>query len=265
VPRDDRSAATGRFAELLARPEADVPLDEAAVLIAAVAQPGLDVDAQLRRLDDLAGACPEASLAGLRRYLFADLGFTGNRQEYGDPRNSFLDQVLDRRLGIPISLSVVTVEVGRRLGVPLVGVGMPGHFLVGAADEPGTYVDPFNGGQVLDPDGCESVFRSLGATGPFWPSYLEPTGARAILARMLANLQNLFVPSDLPAATWVLELRLAIPGMSREERRDAARALGGLGRSTAAASELDRVADLFDDDEAAALRAEAVAFRARAN
>lgn len=255
---------SSRFAELVARPEGDIPLDEAALLIAATAQPGLDVDAQLTRLDDLAAGCPQPTVSGLRRHLFDDLGFTGNRDEYGDPRNSFLDQVLERRRGIPISLSVVTVEVARRLGVPLVGVGMPGHFLVGVVDEPGTYLDPFGGGRTLDASGCEALFRQLGGTGPFFPGYLAPAGPLAILARMLANLQNLFVPRDLAAAAWVLELRLALPG-SREQRRDLARALGGLGRFMAGAAALDRVADLFPEEEADALHAEAIALRARSN
>lgn len=257
--------APDRFADVVSRPEAEIPLDEAALLIAATAQSGLDVDAQLARLDALAAGCPEPTLAGLRRHLFEDLGFAGNREEYGDPRNSFLDQVLDRRKGIPISLSVVTVEVGRRLGVPLVGVGMPGHFLVGVVDDPGTFLDPFGGGEVLDEAGCETLFRNLGGTGPFFPGYLAPVGPRVILTRMLANLQNLFVPGDLAAAAWVLELRLAIPGSSKEERRDLARALGGLGRFTSGAAELERVAGLFPDDEAKALHDEAVALRARSN
>lgn len=257
--------ALQRFAELVSRPEGDVPLDEAALQIAAAAQPGLDVTAQLARLDALAEACPEATVAGLRRHLFDHLGFTGNRDEYGDPRNSFLDQVLDRKVGIPISLSVLTVEVGRRLGLSLVGVGMPGHFLVGVTADPGTFLDPFGGGRVLDPTGCEAVFRHLGGTGTFPPSYLDPVGPRAILTRMLANLQHLYVPSDLARCATVLDLRLAIPGASREERRHLARALGGLGRFTTAAAELDRVAPLFPPAEATALHAEAVALRSRAN
>lgn len=254
-----------RFAELVAGPEPEIPLDEAALLIAAVAQAGLDVPAQLARLDRLAAACPDDTLDGLRRHLFEQLGFAGNRDEYGDPRNSYLDQVIDRRLGIPISLSVLTVEVGRRLGLTLHGVGLPGHFLVGAGGEPAVYLDPFNGGRIFDAVGCERIFRDLGGTGPWQDAYLAPTGPRAILTRMLANLQRAFLPAQLRSAVWVMELRLAIPGGSVEERRDLARALGALGMVTTAAAELDRLAASLPDDESAGLRAEANILRARAN
>jgi regulator of sirC expression with transglutaminase-like and TPR domain len=173
--------------------------------------------------------------------------------------------VLTRRVGIPISLSVVTIEIGRRVGVSLVGVGMPGHFLVRHQGDPPVFLDPFGGGQQLDEAGCESIFRRIGGAGPFLPQFLDPVGPRAILNRMLANLQSLFLPADLRAAAWVLEFRLAIPGLSLGERRDLARALGSLGHFTAAGVELERLAESLPPDDAARLRAEATALRARAN
>ena len=121
---------TARFTELVQTPEAEWALDEASFLIATHARPDLDLPAQLARLDELAAQAGEPTLDGLRRLLFRDLGFSGNEVDYYDPRNSFLDEVLDRRTGIPITLAVVMLEVGRRLGVPLAGVSMPGHFLV---------------------------------------------------------------------------------------------------------------------------------------
>src|SRR5256885_16075663 len=121
---------TGRFAELVNGLEAALPLDEAGLLIAAHAKPELDVGEQLARFDALADRVGEPTLDGLRRLLFRDLGFAGNEDDYFDPRNSYLDDVLERRTGIPISLAVVMMEVGRRVGVPLSGVSMPGHFLV---------------------------------------------------------------------------------------------------------------------------------------
>lgn len=257
-------AAGARFAELVARPEDEIPLDEAALLIAAHARPELDVATELRRLDELAGGCKEPTLDGLARYLFDDLGFRGNTEHYQDPDNSYLDQVLGRRLGIPITLSVLTIEVGRRVAVELDGVGMPGHFLVRYRADPTLFLDPFAGGRRLDAAGCRAIFAELG--GSAWDeSYLAPVGPRAILTRMLVNLQNLFLPADLRSAAWVLELRLGIPGLAVPERLMLARALGSMGRFGPAAAELDRVAAELPAEEAATVAAEAKGLRARAN
>jgi regulator of sirC expression with transglutaminase-like and TPR domain len=244
--------ATARFVELVSGPEDRIPLDEGALLIAAHAYPHLDVAAQLRRLDALAEECPRPTLEGLCEYLFADAGFAGNAAEYHDPRNSYLNDVLDRRLGIPISLSVLTIEIGRRLGLPLAGVGMPGHFLVRHRGDPPVLLDPFGGGRHLTEAEAEDLFRSLGGTGPFPPQFLDPVGPRAILTRMLANLQGIFIGRDNGQAAWVLRLRLAIPGLEKDERVGLARALAALGRFDLAATELG---DLGLADEARSLRA----------
>jgi regulator of sirC expression with transglutaminase-like and TPR domain len=255
---------TARFAALVARPDDEIPLDEAALLIAAHARPEIDIAAELARLDDLAAGCKEPTLDGLTHHLFDELGFRGNTENYGDPDNSYLDQVVRRRLGIPITLSVVTMEVGRRLGVSLAGVGMPGHFLVRHRTDPNIFLDPFGGGQRLDATGCQAIFRSLGGTG--WEeSFLAPVGARAILARMLLNLQGVFLPGDLRSATWVLELRLTIPGLPVPDRLGLARALGSLGQFGSAAAALDRIADELPPEEAVTVRAESRALRARHN
>jgi regulator of sirC expression with transglutaminase-like and TPR domain len=275
------SEPAGRFAALVARPDEEVPLDEAALLIAAHARPELDVAAELGRLDDLASGCKEPSLDGLTHHLFDELGFRGNSENYQDPDNSFLDQVVRRRLGIPITLSVLTMEVGRRLGVALDGVGMPGHFLVRHRAEPGTFLDAFSGGRRLDAAGCRDIFTNLGGTGPgdrgrppdsggvsrlqWQDSFLEPVGARAILTRMLLNLQGVFLPASLRSAAWVLELRLAIPGLALADRLGLARALGAMGQFGSAATALDRAADELPPDEAGMVRAESRALRARHN
>src|SRR5947209_12517593 len=135
VPEED---PTARFAELVQRPEEELPLDEGALLIAAHANPELDVEFELALLDDLAERCPAPTLDALRQHLFVDLGFTGNVDDYYDPDNSFLDQVVRRRVGLPIALSVLGIEVGRRLGLRLGGVALPGHFLLrhDGGDEP---------------------------------------------------------------------------------------------------------------------------------
>ena len=253
-----------RFADLVSRPDEEIPLDEAALLIAAQARPDLEVGAELVRLDELAAGCPQASFDGLLRYLFTDLGFRGNTEHYSDPDNSYLDQVVRRRLGIPITLSVVTMEVGRRLGVPVAGVGMPGHFLIRDGTDATAFADPFSGGRRLDADGSREIFTNLG--GVDWDeSYLAPVGARAIVSRMLLNLQGLFLPSDLRAAAWVLEMRLAIPGLPVPERLGLARALGSLGRFGPAAVELEKVAAELPPEEATTVATEATALRARSN
>jgi regulator of sirC expression with transglutaminase-like and TPR domain len=257
-------SVSARFAELVARVDEEIPLDEAALLIAAHARPELDVAAELGRLDELAAGCKEPTLDGLTHHLFDELGFRGNTEHYQDPDNSYLDQVVRRRLGIPITLSVLTMEVGRRLGVPLDGVGMPGHFLVRHRAEPGTFLDPFEGGRRLDAAGCQDIFTALGGTG-WQDSYLAPIGARAILARMLLNLQGVFLPGSLRSAAWVLELRLTIPGLAVADRLGLARALGSMGQFGSAAATLDRVADELPPEEAATVRTEARGLRARHN
>lgn len=260
---------TERFTALVSLPARDVPLDLAALLIAAHDHP-LDVDAELGRLDrlahdvDAAGATDARSIAEALFGTDAVVGaFVGNRTDYGDPRNSYLDRVLDRRLGIPITLSLVMIEVGRRLGVTLDGVGMPGHFLVGA--EPGVYVDAFHGGLVLDGDGCRALFEQLRPDVPFDVRCLAPVDAHAILARMLANLVNSLVARAPTDAAWAVRLRCAVPGVSAPERRDGAALLGSLGFFAEAADALEAVAPALDEQAADRAARDAMALRARSN
>ena len=206
--------AIERFASLLQRPEASVPLDEVSFLIAADAHPGLDVDAQLARLDALAARCPMHTRAGVLTHLFRDEGFHGNEADYYDPENSMLDSVLDRRMGIPISLSVVLIEVARRLGVTLVGVSAPAHFIV-RDESDGTYFDPFAGGRPLD---LQDRVRRYGLAP------LDPVGTYAIVARMLGNLKGIYVQrGDAESLRWVMRLRVLVPGVPAAERQELAR------------------------------------------
>jgi regulator of sirC expression with transglutaminase-like and TPR domain len=178
----------------------------------------VDVDAQLRALDDLAADLVADDAATLARELFVERGFVGNEVDYGDPRNSYLDEVLRRRLGIPITLSVLMMEVGRRRGIGLVGVGMPGHFLVGSDDG---FVDPFHRGEVLDAAGARRLFDRTHPGAPFADHYLDPVGTRAVLSRILANLVGTFLGRDPLRALGVLRMRLEIPDLPRPERRQA--------------------------------------------
>jgi regulator of sirC expression with transglutaminase-like and TPR domain len=258
--------ATEEFAALVAGGDEGIALDRGALLIAAHFRPGLDVEAQLARLDRLASDCPNQSIDGLRHHLFVAEGFTGNRYRYDDPRNSMLDSVLDRRVGIPISLAVLVLEVGRRLGLELYGVGMPGHFLVGTGD--GRFVDPFDGGQVLERAACRQRFHATAGRHARWePGYLSPTRPGAILARMLANLREIFASKrDTAGLRWVLTLRSAFPDAGAGDRLELAGLLATLGVYDEAARLFDRVAaGHVSTAEAEVLRARALMLRSRLN
>jgi regulator of sirC expression with transglutaminase-like and TPR domain len=259
---------TARFSELVSGSEATLPLDEAGLLIAAHAHDGLDVAAQLGRFDDLAAQVGEPTLDGLRRLLFRDLGFTGNAADYYDARNSYLDDVLDRRIGIPISLAVVMLEVGRRIGVPLSGVSMPGHFLVRDKVDLEVFVDQFSQGALLDRRGAELRFHDVhGPDARFDDAFLAPVGKRTIVDRQLANLEAIAnARGETFTLLWVLRLRAAMPEAHDGVRRRLAATLGAAGRPDEAAVLFDRVAAGAGDGPAARDAAQAArAMRARLN
>ncbi len=255
---------TARFRRLVQGPQEALALDEAALLIAAHAHLGLDVDARLAQLDELAAGCPKATADGVMGYLFGTLGFRGNADDYGDPRNSFLDDVLDRRLGIPITLSVLVMEVGRRVGVAFEGVGLPGHFVVRQGDD---LFDPFEGGRRLtDAECADHVQRIYGDAVEFDPSMLAAVGPRAIVARMLANLKQRFtMEGDAVDAEWVIRLRTLIPDVHERELAELAGAQAAIGRFQAAAETLEGWAQRLPEDHAAEAVARARRLRARLN
>jgi regulator of sirC expression with transglutaminase-like and TPR domain len=210
---------TERFASVVQQPDDEIALDEAAFLIAAHDH-ALDVHAGLRALDALAADIGPTDPPMLAHELFVARGFAGNTVDYGDPRNSYLDVVLERRLGLPITLSVLMIEVGRRLGLELRGVGMPGHFLVGEVGANGTYLDPFHQGARLTADDARELYERTHPGASFTDAYLEPVGPRVVLARMLANLVHSFESRTPLAAVWALQLRLSIPDLPDRERED---------------------------------------------
>jgi regulator of sirC expression with transglutaminase-like and TPR domain len=180
------------------------------------AYPDLRPSDYLLQIEDLAGsaACAIAAHpAGLTRglalaeYLFEATGFRGNSDDYSDPRNSYLNQVLDRRLGIPISLSVLFLELCRRLKVKADGVALPGHFIVAVEGEDGpVYLDPFHGGRVLSQADCVELVRaSAGIQGVFDMGWLTAAAPRLIVQRMLGNLRGFYVSvEDWPLAIKVV-------------------------------------------------------------
>ncbi len=240
------------FAALAAQGER-CDLGRAALTIARIAYPALDVDRYLAELDGLADGVrprcarsmtPEDAVGELVAHVFETCGFHGNRDDYYDPRNSVLNDVLERRTGIPISLSVVLIETAARLGLPLEGVGFPGHFLVRVVGSAGPVLrDPFFGGRVVGDDELLTRFRAAsGERAPAVPpEALERAGTPAILTRMLRNLLRVFAEREdhahaLEAADLMLVLvpdspdELRVRGLLYERLECAAAALADLRR-----------------------------------
>jgi regulator of sirC expression with transglutaminase-like and TPR domain len=204
-------------------------LARGALVIAKEEYPGLEVDRYLERLADLAreasrwmgtAANTVEKVQALSRFLFEQQGFAGNQASYGDPRNSFLNEVLERKLGIPISLSVVYIEVGRRAGLKLEGVSFPGHFLVKATDERGELIiDPFNEGAILDLEQIRALLNQVyGQPVELHPAMLRAASSRQILGRMLRNLKNIYVAaSDWLRAVAALDRILILEPRSLED------------------------------------------------
>ena len=173
-----------------------------ALLVASTDDPSVDIEgcrANLDRMADAArsrtpaGAGPLEELNAITDLLFGVIGFSGNRDDYYDPNNSYLHQVIERRLGIPITLSLLCIEVGRRAEVPVVGIGMPGHFLVRHRDEENYFVDAFNGGLLLNRDECGVLMReAAGDDARLEERHLAPVTSREILARVLRNLKAIY-------------------------------------------------------------------------
>ncbi|MGD9703087.1 MAG: SirB1 family protein [Acidimicrobiia bacterium] len=213
---------TARLRSLLHAGPPGFPLDEAALLIAAHERPALDLPSHLATLDLLADAVPEASFPALVGSLFGPGGFTGNTTDYYDPDNSLLDAVLSRRIGIPILLAVVAMEVGRRRGVPVLGIGMPGHFLIRSASDPDLFADPFSGPDLFDHDGCRVLFSALTSEPSRWnDAYLAPTSRRDIIVRILNNLKAIHQQrNDYLRLGKVMRMRSVVPGLGEREQAE---------------------------------------------
>ncbi|HEX4982242.1 MAG TPA: transglutaminase-like domain-containing protein [Ilumatobacteraceae bacterium] len=218
MDRDDVTGAIEAFSSLVARSYPDLPLDRTALTLAAVLRPGLDTEHALRDLDGLAASCQAGDRDGVVAELFGGTRFMGDRSTYSDWRNSCLDHVLDTGRGIPITLSVLLIEVARRRGIDLVGIGMPAHFLVGDPHDPEWFVDPFNSGRTLDRAACEALLRDLTRDQVPWrPSHLDPVPARAIIVRMLNNLRAGFEQrGDRVRLALVMRMWMAVPELGED-------------------------------------------------
>jgi regulator of sirC expression with transglutaminase-like and TPR domain len=223
------------FTEMLQGAEDAIDLGKAALLIASEEYPGLDLLRYVAKLEAMAATVrPQIAAANdapgrieaLNAYLFETQRFRGNAREYYDPRNSFLNEVLDRKVGIPITISVVYVEVGRRTGMRLRGVGMPGHFIVKYEDpDEQMFIDPFNGGHILSRAACEELIQQIyGEPVPFQETFLAAVTPKQLLARMLHNLKAIYLHEKqyLKALSAVERLLLIQPGAEPELKDRAA-------------------------------------------
>jgi regulator of sirC expression with transglutaminase-like and TPR domain len=247
----DAEPSVRAFAAEVTRPDAEIDLARAALGLARIEYPDLSPDPSLRRLEELAagsgvgvagGGDPVGHLHRLREYLFAERGFAGNRRDYFDPRNSFLNDVLDRRLGIPITLSLVLIEVGRRVGIVLYGIGLPGHFITGLSmGDDRILLDPFHRGRILTAEGCEAmVARAVGRPVPLTAAHFAPVGKRQFLARMLNNLRAVYWRREAwPKAVAVLDRLLVLAPDAAALRRDRGTALYHMGQHHRAATDLE--------------------------
>jgi regulator of sirC expression with transglutaminase-like and TPR domain len=197
------TAAFEELARLLASP-AHPPLDRCAALVAAAARPKVNPDEVIGRLDDIAADVRHGDVESLRYELFARHRLRGNRADYGDPRNSYLDQVLTRALGLPITMSIVAIEVGRRAAIHLDPIALPGHFVARFGDS--MFLDAFHEGRWLDLVGLEQLLRQ-----PPDPQWLQPASSRVVLWRMLGNLKATFTDrGDAVGLHWVTRLRCSV-------------------------------------------------------
>lgn len=201
--REGRSgvdAGSVLFAHVASRADEDIDLAAAALLVAEAEYDNLDVGHYLGMLDAMAEAVRKRVppggdvLPALTHYLFEELGFRGNDEDYYDPKNSFLNEVLDRRIGIPITLSILFLEVGWRLGLALSGVSFPGHFLVRLERDDGEIMlDPYHGGVALSQEELEERLRqAMGQTAELTTEHLAPASRRAVLTRLLNNLRGIY-------------------------------------------------------------------------
>ena len=252
---------------------ADEDLARPALLIPLLESTHLDADRYVARLDAMGLeastrlaernlhpqiASSEALVTALNIYVFEEQGFVGNREQYDDPRNSFLNQVLDRRTGIPITLAVVYLEIARRIGIRIVGVNFPGHFLLRCPSRHAEFdrdliIDPFHGGALLSETDCRRLLqRHLGDDAAFDPALLAPATKPQILTRMLLNLKRLYVRMrSFPQARDATELLLAVDPPALTELRDRGLLAYHLNDFSAALRDLQRYLQLASSEPAA--------------
>jgi regulator of sirC expression with transglutaminase-like and TPR domain len=249
------------------QPDAQIDLAAAALYIAQEEYPNLEVDAYLNALDVMAAEAEERvpveryplkTIQSLNRYFYDDLGYIGNTDDYYDPRNSFLNEVIERRTGIPITLSLVYLEVARRLDFPMVGINMPGHFLIRPEfEEVGIFVDAFNQGEILFEQDCEQRLAQIyGRPVQLQPSFTAAVSPRQLLVRMLTNLKMIYLNrQDLSKALAAVERMLLLVPDAPIELRDRGLLYYQLGELAKASHDLEiYIAMLPNADDADTIR-----------
>jgi regulator of sirC expression with transglutaminase-like and TPR domain len=249
------------------QPDEQIDLAKAALYIAQEEYPDLDVDAYMNALDVMAAEVEERLpveryplriIQSLNKYLYDDLGYKGNTSDYYDPRNSYLNEVIDRHTGIPITLSLVYLEIARRLDFPMVGIGMPGHFLIRPEfEDTGIFVDAFNQGEILFEQDCEQRLAQIyGHPVPLQPMFLQPVSPRQLLVRMLTNLKFIYLNrKDLARALAVVEYILLLLPDAAMELRDRGLLYYQLGYKSNASQDLEiYLAMLPNAEDADAIR-----------
>jgi regulator of sirC expression with transglutaminase-like and TPR domain len=257
------TAAAARFRDLINRPEDEIDLAEAALLIAKGVNDALDIDAYLSQIEGLARQLQQRlsesvgeteRILALNRFLFDEQGFAPNVDNYYDPRNSFLNEVLERRVGIPISLSILYMEIGRRVGLPLRGVSFPGHFLVKCKVNDGVVVlDPYCRGVSLSLNDLQQRLRDVQGgevSRAIIAGMLVSANKKEILARVLRNLKTIYVQREEHAqALAVMEWIITLAPADAAEVRDRGLLFAKLECPRAAVEHLERYLELAPDAE----------------
>jgi regulator of sirC expression with transglutaminase-like and TPR domain len=253
--------ARARFAEIVSRRDSDINLAEAALLIAAEEYPRLDVALYLEKLENFGDRARQRAetatnaaemIASINATLFDELGFQGNRENYYDPRNSFLNEVIDRRSGIPITLSVIYLEVARQLDFSIHGVGLPGHFIVGHFNPGENYfIDVFNGGRLLADNALADLVTGMsGGRLEFNATHLLPVTKKQILTRMLSNLLSIYAGGqDYRRAIASIERILLLTPDSLPHIRDYGLLLAQIERPNSAIEQLEKYLKRVPDAE----------------
>lgn len=232
------------------QPDNHIDLAKAALYLAQAEYPDIEITTYINTLDVMAAEVEERlpaeryplrMIQSINQYLYDGLGYKGNTNDYYDPRNSFLNEVIDRRTGIPITLSVIYLEIAQRLNFPMVGIGMPGHFLIRPEfEETGIFVDAFNRGEILFEQDCEARLAQIYKRPvPMQSTFLQPLAPKQLLARMLTNLKFIYLNrQDIPRALTAVEHILLLFPEAAMELRDRGLLYYQLGHGSQASQDL---------------------------